>query len=435
MKNLLIHPCPKLQGTLKIPGDKSISHRAVMFSSLADGKSTLKGLLQGEDVMATIACFQAMGVPIEVHTDRVEIEGVGLNGLKAPSGILNCGNSGTTMRLMMGILAGQPFTSRLTGDESLNRRPMERVAVPLRDMGAQIEELRASETERVIKITGRPLHGIEYRLPVASAQVKSAIILAGLYAQGKTRIHEPMPSRDHTEIMLIHKGASVFRQGEVLEVEAAHALKAEDLEIPGDISSAAFFLVGGSLGPGSRIRLEWVGVNPTRTGILDVLEAMGANLSLEEKTSTGGEKVAHIAVESATLHGTEIKGALIPRLIDEIPILSIAAGAAQGRTLISDAAELRVKETDRIAAVEEEMVKLSLNIKGLKDGLEIEGPAEFQGGAFDSRGDHRMAMSLAIAATQAQGPSTIENVACVDTSYPEFFTHLASLGPQLEIMT
>ncbi|HKX11761.1 MAG TPA: 3-phosphoshikimate 1-carboxyvinyltransferase [bacterium] len=430
MSEVVIQPEPTLKGEIQVPGDKSISHRAVMLSALAEGQSVLRGLLMGEDVLSTIGCFQAMGVPIQVEKDRVAVGGVGLRGLKAPAKVLDCGNSGTTLRLMMGILAAQPFETRLTGDASLNRRPMERVAKPLREMGAQIEEFRASETERVIKVTGRPLRGIHYKLPMASAQVKSAVLLAGLYASGETVVEEGMASRDHSEIMLAAKGVELDRQGDLIRLRPAVRLKAENLEIPGDISSAAFFLVGGAIGKDSEILLRNVGINPTRTGILDVLRAMGANIEELNPRKIAGEVTADLKVKAAALNATRIDGATIPRLIDEIPILCIAAAAARGKTEIRDAAELRVKETDRIAAMERELAKLGVKAQGQAEGIDVEGPARFQAGDFESGGDHRVAMSMAIAATQASAPSRIHDIGCVRTSYPNFFEQLQGLAKQ-----
>ncbi|HCU24212.1 MAG TPA: 3-phosphoshikimate 1-carboxyvinyltransferase, partial [Deltaproteobacteria bacterium] len=351
MTDRRILPAPTLKGEIQVPGDKSISHRAVMLSALSEGTSTLRGLLRGEDVLSTIACFRALGVAIEVEQEQVRVHGVGLQGLKAPDRVLDCGNSGTTLRLMMGILSAQPFESRLTGDASLNRRPIERVAKPLREMGAHIEDLRASESERVVKILGRPLRGIHYRLPVASAQVKSAVLLAGLYASGETLVEEVTASRDHSEIMLRHKGVRLDVQDGKIRLRPGQELRAEDIEVPGDISSAAFFLVGGSIGKHSEILLKNVGVNPTRTGVLDILQAMGAEIEWIRPHQVGGEAVADLRVRSAPLHATIIQGELIPRLIDEIPVLCIAAAAAQGSTIIHDAAELRVKESDRLAGI------------------------------------------------------------------------------------
>lgn len=428
MKTVVVHPAPTLKGEIQVPGDKSISHRAVMLSALSEGTSILRGLLMGEDVLSTIDCFRALGVPIQIEKDRVVVSGVGLHGLKAPSVLLNCGNSGTTLRLMMGILAAQPFETRLTGDSSLNRRPMERVAKPLREMGAQIEEFRASETERIVKVTGRPLRGIHYKLPMASAQVKSAILLAGLFASGETVVEEKIASRDHSEIMLTAKGAPLSRQGDLIRIQASSRLKAEDLEVPGDISSAAFFLVGGAIGRQSEILLKNVGINPTRTGVLDVLRAMRASLEEINPRLVGGEKTADIRIHSSGLKAARIDGAMIPRLIDEIPILCVAAAAAQGKTEVRDAAELRVKETDRIAAMERELAKLGVKAQGHAEGIDVEGPARFQAGDFDSGGDHRVAMSMAIAATQASAPSRIHDIDCVQTSYPNFFEQLQNLA-------
>lgn len=432
MKNVRVLPAPTLSGEIQVPGDKSISHRAVMLSALSEGSSTLRGLLMGEDVLATIGCFRELGVQIDILPERVVVHGVGLKGLRPPQKVLDCGNSGTTMRLMMGILAGQPFESRLTGDASLNRRPMERVAKPLREMGAQIEEFRASETERVVKVTGRPLRGIHYKLPVASAQIKSAVLLAGLYASGETNVEEGTASRDHSERMLRHKGVALEVSDGLIRLRSGQSLKAEDLEIPGDISSAAFFLVGGAIGKDSEILLKNVGVNPTRTGILEVLAAMGAPIEALNPREIGGEPVADLRVRSAPLRAARISGALIPRLIDEIPILCIAAASAQGTTEVRDAEELRVKETDRIAAMERELAKLGVKARGLPDGIDVEGPAAFRAGDFESGGDHRVAMSMAVAATRAPQPSRVLDVDCVQTSYPNFFDQLQSLGAKVE---
>jgi 3-phosphoshikimate 1-carboxyvinyltransferase len=434
VKTVRIHPSPALRGTLTVPGDKSISHRAVMLSALSEGKSVLRGLLLGEDVLATIRCFEQMGVRIVRHADRVEVEGVGLHGLKAPAEVLDCGNSGTTLRLMMGILAGQSFISRLTGDASLNRRPVERVALPLRAMGAEIEELRASPAERVVKVAGRPLKGIRYELPMASAQVKSAVLLAGLFAQGETEVVEKVPSRDHTEIMLRERGAAIRKEGGDWKLSPGNALRAMDLTIPGDISSAAFFLVGGLLGKTSSITLRNTGVNPTRTGILEVLKAMGGEVVLKNVQAAGGEAVADLHVSSKDLVATSVGGALIPRLIDELPILAVAMAAAQGTSAVRNAEELRVKESDRIAAIGRELTSFGAKVQAKPDGFAIEGPTVFRAGRFTSGGDHRIAMSLASAATQGPPPSTIEDIACVDTSYQEFFSHLESLGGRCEIL-
>ncbi|MCE9626265.1 MAG: 3-phosphoshikimate 1-carboxyvinyltransferase, partial [Deltaproteobacteria bacterium] len=317
---------------------------------------------------------------------------------------------------------------------SLNRRPMERVAKPLRDMGAQIEEFRASETERVVKITGRLLRGIHYKLPVASAQIKSAVLLAGLYASGETSVEEGTVSRDHSELMLANKGIALQRDGNTVRLKSGQKLRAEDLEIPGDISSAAFFLVAGAIGKNSEILLKNVGVNPTRTGILDVLHHMGAKILRQNERSIGGEAVADLRIQSSSLNSTRIEGGLIPRLIDEIPILCIAAGSARGDTEVRDAAELRVKETDRIAAMLRELAKLGVPAEGRPDGITVRGPSAFQAGTFESGTDHRVAMSMAVAATLAPAPSEILDVDCIQTSYPDFFAHLGLLGGKYDFL-
>lgn len=432
MKSVRITPTPRLQGRITVPGDKSISHRAVMMAALARGPSTLTGLLLGEDVRATIKCFQAMGVPIAVSEHKVVVSGVGLRGLKPPAGVLDCGNSGTTMRLMMGILAGQEFSARLTGDQSLARRPMNRVMDPLKKMGAKIEERRTGPGERIIEVTGATLNGIEYRLPVPSAQVKSAILLAGLYARGESSVIEPVPSRDHTERAFLKKGLPILRQGDRILLRGGREFPGEDQAIPGDISSAAFFLVAGAVAREGRIELEGVGVNPTRTGIMDALAAMGARLRREKERELGGEPVCNLQTEPGPLKATTVSGGLIPRLIDEIPVLGVAAAFAHGVTEVRDAAELRVKESDRIAALEAELKKMSCNINALDDGWRIEGPNVLSGAALESHGDHRIAMALAVAATQARGPSTIADVDCVGTSYPRFWEHLGALGVPVE---
>lgn len=434
MKQARIHPHSPLQGSLRVPGDKSISHRAIIFSALANGVSELKGLLLSEDVMATVECFRQLGVPIEISKDKVVVQGVGLKGLKAPAQVLNCGNSGTTMRLMMGLLAAQPFVSRLTGDKSLNRRPMDRVLQPLQAMGAKIEEQRASETERIIRIEGRPLRGIRYEMPVASAQVKSAILLAGLYASGQTEVSESQASRNHTELILKGKGAPLHISDGTFRLQTTPGLVAENLEIPGDISSAAFFLVGSLTNPGSEVELQGVGVNPTRTGILDVLQAMGAKINLENPRQVGGEPVADLRALYGPLKGAEVGGALIPRLIDEIPILALAAVRAQGLTRIRQAAELRVKETDRISALVKNYKNLSINIKELDDGMQIDGPQEIGGGRVQSEGDHRMVMSFALAGSVAREEVLIEDISCVDTSYPDFWRDYRALGGQVQVI-
>lgn len=433
MSEAVLQGVKGLSGEVRVPGDKSISHRALLFSALAKGPSLLKGLLKGEDVLATWRCLEAMGVRIKEITEGVLVQGVGLHGLKAPSQVLDCGNSGTTLRLLMGILAGQPFPSRLTGDASLNRRPMGRVMDPLGQMGARLSEMRAGETERVIRIDPAPLKGVRYELPVASAQVKSALLLAGLYASGTTEVVEPIPSRNHTELMLGARGASLQREGQVIRIQSGGELRSQDMEVPGDISSAAFFLVGGAIVEEGEVRLPDVGVNPTRTGLLEVLEAMGARLEVSQMRQWGGEAVAQITVRPSRLRGCRVSGGLIPRMIDEIPVLCVAAALAQGRTEIRDAAELRVKESDRIQAVVEEFGNLSIKIKGLEDGMEIDGPQDFPGGRGHSRGDHRMAMALAIAALRAKKAVHIEQAEAVAVSYPEFWEHYGRLGGQFKL--
>jgi len=423
----------RLAGSIRVPGDKSISHRALLFSALSDGPCLLKGLLKGADVLSTWKCLEALGVRIEENSEGVLVHGVGIHGLKAPGEVLDCGNSGTTMRLLMGILAGQPFASRLTGDTSLNGRPMGRVVEPLKQMGARITELRAGPTERVIRIDGTPLRAFRYELPVASAQVKSALLLAGLYASGSTEIVEPVASRNHSELMLAARGVNLQREGELLRIEGGGRLRAMPMEIPGDISSAAFFLVGASVVPEGEVVLQDVGVNPTRTGLVEVLESMGARIRTERPRDWGGEAVADLIVTPSALRGREVGGSLIPRMIDEIPVFCVAAALAQGETWIRDAAELRVKESDRITAVVEEFKKLSINIIPLEDGMRLEGPQQILGGHGASRGDHRMAMALAIAALRASSPVTIDQVDSVEVSYPGFWQDYGHLGGRAEL--
>ncbi|MCB1214745.1 MAG: 3-phosphoshikimate 1-carboxyvinyltransferase [Deltaproteobacteria bacterium] len=435
MSDIYIKPTGSFQGEITVPGDKSISHRAIMFSALAQGTSHLKGLLLGEDVLSTIECFRQLGVSIEIGKSQVMVHGVGLQGLKAPAKPLYCGNSGTTFRLLMGLLAGQAFTTYLTGDESLNQRPMGRVIEPLSQMGAQIEEMRASPKERVIKIIGKPLRGIDYTMPIASAQVKSALLLAGLWAQGEIKIRGGGSSRDHTEVMLQGKGVSLKKdpqQNLLIFSQKPSSLPAQDLEIPGDISSAAFFLVGGLLGTQSKVMIKNVGINPTRTGILEALEAMGAFIHQKDLRQVGGEKVADLEVKSQSLKATLIEGDLIPRLVDEIPILSVAAAQAEGLSEVRDAAELRVKESDRIASTEEELGKLQVFVQSKEDGWKIKGPQAFKGGQVQSHGDHRLAMTLAIAGNFASAPVKIQNIDPVATSYPQFWEHFKSLGGQYQ---
>jgi 3-phosphoshikimate 1-carboxyvinyltransferase len=416
-----------LQGTIQVPGDKSISHRAVMFGSIAQGTTTVENFLPGEDCLSTIACFQKLGVAIKQEGSSVTIEGVGFEGLQEPVEILDVGNSGTTIRLLMGILAGRPFHAVFTGDESIAKRPMTRVTLPLAEMGARISGRNDGEFTP-ISMSGGGLKGISYTLPVASAQVKSSILLAGLQAAGTTSVVEPEKTRDHTERMIKMFGGSVSSEGNEITVEGGQQLVSTHIKVPGDISSAAFFLAAGATVPGSRIKLENVGLNPTRTGILDVLQEMGANLEVLPYEAGSAEPAGDITVQTSKLRGIVIEGELIPRLIDEIPIIAFLATQAEGKTVIRDAAELKVKETNRIDTVVKELSKMGADIEATEDGMIIHGKSRLRGTVVSSHGDHRIGMMLAVAALLATGGDMyLENGEAVAVSYPAFFEHLESL--------
>ena len=419
---MLIHKMKRIQGEITVPGDKSISHRAVMLGALADGTTHINGFLRGADCLSTIDCFRKMGVRIDDNGDSLTVHGNGLHGLRAPKVTLYTGNSGTTTRLLCGILAGQPFDAEITGDASICKRPMGRVTKPLSLMGADIENEYCP-----LIIHGTKLHGIDYSMTVASAQVKTAIILAGLYAEGETVIHEIEKSRDHTELMLGAMGADIAVDGLTVRVGKTDRLAPQDVTVPGDISSAAFFMVLGSIMPDSEITIKNVGINPTRTGIIDVMKAMGADISVFNERTEGGEPTADMAVRTSSLHGTEIGGALIPRLIDELPVIAAAAVFANGKTVIRDAQELKVKETNRIRAVVDEFKKAGVDITETDDGMIINGGRTIHGADFSTYGDHRMAMSLAILAQLAEGGSTLDDASCVDVSYPGFFNDFYGL--------
>jgi 3-phosphoshikimate 1-carboxyvinyltransferase len=416
-----------LKGELSPPSDKSISHRAIIFSALADGTSRIRNFLQAEDPLRTLEAFRQMGIMIEDKTPNGEIiiHGKGLNGLKEPRDIIDCGNSGTTMRLMSGVLAGQPFTSTLTGDKYLLRRPMQRIIKPLTEMGAII----TSENNGYppLKIKGGGLRPINYISPVASAQVKSAILLAGLYCDGITTITEPEKSRDHTERMLKAAGVDIEIRGLKVGIKGRASLKPMDITIPGDFSSAAFFMVAGSLVPGSEILMKNTGINPTRTGLMDILKMMGADIAFHNMREVSGEPVADIAVKYAELNGVEVGGELVLRAIDEFPILCVAAAKAKGTTRITGAGELRVKESDRIAAMAAELRKMGVSIEELKDGLVIEGRERLNSAVIQSHGDHRIAMAMLIAGLTADGETMVEDTDCVNTSFPGFVDMLKGL--------
>lgn len=441
MNTLIVQPCRGLKGTVSVPGDKSISHRALLLGALAQGPSRIRNLLLGGDCLATLGCLRALGVQIEQADGVLTVHGRGLYGLRPPAAPLDCVRSGTSMRLLAGILAGQPFDSILTGDPQLLRRPMRRVVEPLRRMGAEIADTDGCGP---LTIRGRPLHGIEYTLEVASAQVKSALLLAGLYADGPTTIHEPGPGRDHTERMLksqIANGRSANNSSQpaphasltidgltvTLDPTGIDHLEPLDLIVPGDFSSAAFLLAAGLLVPDSQLIVGGVGVNPTRTGLLDVLREMGAEVGIENERLQGGEPVADLVVKSANLRATTIHGDTVVRMIDEFPVLAVMATQAEGETVVRDARELRVKETDRIATVVEELRKLGAEIEPTDDGFVVNGPTHLHGALVDSHGDHRLAMALAVAGLIAEGKTVVQNTACIADSFPGFEEILTSL--------
>lgn len=420
---MVIQKIKKAVGQIKVPGDKSISHRAVMLGSLANGVTEISGFLKGADCLSTIDCFRKMGIDIDINGENVTVHGNGLRGLKKPDEMLYTGNSGTTTRLLCGILAGQNFDTSITGDASIQKRPMGRVVKPLSMMGAKIENEYCP-----LYITGTKLHGIDYKMPVASAQVKTAIILAGLYADGETVIHEIEKSRDHTELMLSAMGADLTVDNLDITVKPTNDLTAVNVDVPGDISSAAFFLVLGAIMPNSQITVINVGINPTRTGIIDVLKDMGADITLENVHTSAGETVADITVRSSSLKGTTVGGDIIPRLIDELPIIAVAAVFADGQTVIKDAQELKVKETNRIRAVVDEFNKCGIDITETDDGMIINGGKSIHGADFKTYGDHRMAMSLTVLAQLADGESTLDDSDCACVSYPTFFDDFYKLG-------
>ena len=424
---LTLREATRVSGEVGVPGDKSVSHRAAIFGAMARGTTRIGNFLRAGDTLGTLNALRKLGIEITEPNEAGEVVVHGGDGkFRAPSRLLDCGNSGTTMRLLCGALAGRDFPITLSGDASLSRRPMDRVCVPLSQMGARICGVGEKNTPP-LSLNGGELRGIEYEMPVASAQVKSAILLAGLRARGTTRVLEPAPSRDHTERMLRGFGVNVRQSGNAIEIEASD-LTATDIKVPGDISAAAFFLVAGALRENWSVTVRGCGVNPTRTGILDVLHAMGAQVELAEKIESGGEAQADITVRGAPLRGTEIGGDLIPRLIDELPVLALLATQAEGRTTIRDAAEMRVKESDRIAVIARELRKLGAQIEETPDGLLIDGPCELRGATVTSPpGDHRIAMTLAIASLVARGETKIENADAVASSFPNFYQTLQRL--------
>ncbi len=417
---MIIKPKKSLSGTLRVPGDKSISHRAIMLGALAHGTTTIKGFLMGEDCLSTIKCFRDMGIQIDINDAVVTVKGKGLHGLQKPATDLYVGNSGTTLRLLSGILAAQDFECTITGDDSIKTRPMKRIMEPLQKMGANIVSLESNDRAPLV-IKGSKLQNIAYHSPVASAQIKSCIMLASLFTEGNTKIIEPVLSRNHSEIMLNVFGAHVHTDGSTITTSPVQELVATDIMVPGDISSAAYFMVAGLIVDNSDITIEHVGINPTRDGIIRVLKAMNGNITLLNKRTINGELVADIRVQSSKLKGTIIDKNLIPTLIDEIPVIAIAACFAEGTTIIKDAAELRVKESDRIETMVSELTKMNANIKGTDDGMIIKHSPKLKGNDLESYHDHRVAMSLAVAGLVSEGVTHIHHSDCVDISFPGFF--------------
>ncbi|MZT66873.1 MULTISPECIES: 3-phosphoshikimate 1-carboxyvinyltransferase [Blautia] len=415
-----------LKGTLTVPGDKSISHRAVMFGSLARGTTRISHFLEGADCLSTISCFRKMGIEIDRNKDEILVHGRGLHGLTTPTEILDVGNSGTTTRLISGILAGQTFTSELDGDDSIRTRPMKRIMTPLASMGADITSRLDNGCAPLI-IHGRPLHAAHYDSPVASAQVKSCVLLAGMYADGITSVTEPFLSRNHTEIMLNYFGAEITSEGTTASIRPEPVLEGRDIQVPGDISSAAYFIAAGLLTPGSEILLKNVGINPTRAGIIKVCMDMGADITLLNE-STEGEPTADLLIRTSSLKGTTIEGSIIPTLIDEIPMIAVMAAFAEGTTIIRDAQELKVKESDRIAVMVDNLRRMGADIEGTDDGMIIHGGRPLHGAVIDSHLDHRIAMSFAVAGMICDGTVEILNGECVNISYPEFYQDLYRLG-------
>lgn len=415
-----------LRGEVTVPGDKSISHRSVMFGAIAKGLTEIDGFLQGADCLSTISCFERMGVSIENRGERVLVFGNGMHGLKEPDGVLDCGNSGTTTRLLSGLLSAQPFCVTLTGDESIRKRPMKRIITPLSQMGTSIKSVNNNGCAPLF-IEGQRLHGISYQSPVASAQVKSAVLLAGLYAEGETRVTEPYLSRNHSELMLAHFGADVRTEGTTAVLRPARELFGQKISVPGDISSAAFFIAAALMVPGSELLIRNVGINPTRDGILTVCRSMGADIEILNPSAGSGEPVADLLVRHSSLHGTEIGGAVIPTLIDELPVIAAMACLADGKTVIRDAAELKVKESNRIAVMTEGLSAMGARVEETADGMIIHGGSPLHGAVIDSRKDHRIAMTFAVTALAASGQTEILDADCVSISYPGFYGDLKRL--------
>lgn len=420
MKKFVVFPATRVSGDIEVPGDKSVSHRSIMMGSLAKGTTRVSNFLSSADCLSTLRIFQAMGARIRRSGTRVTIEGCGLHGLRAPKKILDAGNSGTTSRILLGLLSAQPFTCCLTGDKYLRKRPMKRVTEPLSRMGARFQG--PSSGTLPLRVEGAPLKGITYRMPVASAQVKSSLLMAGLYAEGVTRVSEPLSTRDHTERMFASFGIPLERRGRVVSLRGPVVpFRGRSLRVPGDISSAAFFIVAALVVPGSRLTIRNVGINPTRTGLLDVLKRMGARIRIKKrKVGKGEEPVADLVVTSSSLHGVTVGGDVVPRMIDEFPVLAVAAVFAEGRTVVKDAEDLKVKESDRIATTAEGLNRMGARVTPTADGWVIEGGAPLHGSTVDSHGDHRIAMSLAVAALRAAGKTTILDTENIGTSFPTF---------------
>lgn len=425
--NQIITPKKNINATITVPGDKSISHRSIMFGALAKGMTEIEGFLMGQDCLSTISCFKKLGITIEQRNNKIFVHGKGLHGLSAPNEVLDVGNSGTTLRLISGILSAQNFTSHLTGDASIQKRPMNRIAIPLHNMGAVLKGNDSKNLFAPFTIEGKPLKGITYTLPVASAQVKSAILLAGLFAEGETIVIEPEATRDHTEIMLRYMGADIQKIGNEIHCNPVKEIYAKKIMIPADISSAAYFIVMGCICPNSEIILKNVGINETRTGIIDAMQSMGGNITIENETTVNGEKIGDIIVKHSDLHGTTIAGADIPRLIDEIPVIAVAGCFAEGTTIIKDAQELKVKESNRIKTVITELKKFGADITETEDGMIIQGGKPLQGCVVESYNDHRIAMSMAVAGTCASGQTTITGAECANISFPNFYDIITTL--------
>jgi 3-phosphoshikimate 1-carboxyvinyltransferase len=425
--DLIIEPAKSIKGTIKVPGDKSISHRALIIGSLTEGTTSVHGFLNSADCRNTLACLRSMGVEIKTEAPtHVEVEGVGLFGFKEPKNVLDVGNSGTTLRVLPGILAGQNFTSVLTGDDSVRKRPVDRIIQPLRQMGADISAV--DDRYAPITITGRPLSGITYDLPVASAQVKTAVLLAGLLADGETTVKEGMVSRDHTEKMLQYVGAEITQDNGMISVKGKRPLKGSHFLIPGDISSAAFFIIAALITQDSSLTLRGVGVNPTRLGVVEVLIQMGARIDQLNWFSQANEPRADLVVQTSELSAVTIDGDIVPRLIDELPIVAVAATQAEGVTIVKGARELRIKETDRIAAITSELSKMGAAVEEQEDGFIVTGPCQLRGAVVSSFGDHRMAMALAVAGLVAQGRTVVTGSECIDVSFPGFEQVLRSVA-------